>query len=78
MVAGLIFQLLSYLEDINKQEEIERKEREWVRYMQEYAMSDDPEINQLEAEKALCIFLKSLGHDKIVKQYEKSMNQAST
>lgn len=49
-----------------------RNEEEWVNYIREYAVEDgDPEIAHTEADKALCLFLRSLGHFKIVEEWEK-------
>lgn len=76
LIAGAVFSLLATFERYYKEEEIERQEKEWVSYMQEYAMSDDEEINRVEAEKAVCFFLKQIGHEDIAEQFKESVNHA--
>lgn len=46
-------------------------EEKWVNYIKEYSFSGDVEADHSEADKALTLFLNSLGYTKIVKEWEK-------
>lgn len=50
-------------------------EQRWINYIREYCFSEDIESNNKEAEKALKLFLISLGHEKIVEEYEKALRK---
>lgn len=47
------------------------EEQKWINYIKEYCFSGDTEVDHSEADKALILFLNSLGYTKIVKEWEK-------
>ncbi len=52
-------------------------EEKWINYIKEYCYpsearkTEDTENWHGEADKALCLFLRSLGYDKLVDEWEK-------
>lgn len=46
-------------------------EQKWVNHIKEYCHSGDVEGDHSEADKALKLFLLSLGHSAIVEEWEK-------
>jgi hypothetical protein len=46
-------------------------EQKWVNYIKEYCYSESKEKNHVQADKALKLFLLSLGHSAIVEEWEK-------
>jgi len=43
----------------------------WIKYIKEYCHSGDTEADHGEADKALCLFLRSLGYGELVDEWEK-------
>lgn len=50
---------------------IKTDEQKWINYIKEYCFSGDTELDHGEADKALCLFLRSLGYSKLVNIYDK-------
>lgn len=46
-------------------------EEKAINYIKKYCYTDDPEENHGEADRMLCLFLISLGYNKLVDEYEK-------
>jgi len=44
-------------------------EQKWINYIDEYANTGDERIDHFEADKALYLFLNSLGYTKLVDKY---------
>lgn len=49
----------------------DENEEKWVNHIKKYCHTDDPEYDHIEADKALTLFLLSLGYKKIVKEWKK-------
>jgi hypothetical protein len=47
------------------------KESNWINYMKEYCHSGDTEADHFEADKALTLFLLSIGYSDIVDEFER-------
>lgn len=47
------------------------EEQKWINYIEEYANTGDKEQNHIEADKALYLFLNSLGYTRLVDRYLK-------
>ena len=47
------------------------EEQKWINYIKEYCFSGDVEVDHSEADKALRLFLISLGYSELVNIYEK-------
>lgn len=47
------------------------REQYWITYIRDYCFSDDMELNHIEADRALRLFLLDLGCDELVKEYDK-------
>jgi hypothetical protein len=47
------------------------REQYWITYIRDYCFSDDIELNHIEADRALRLFLLDFGCDELVKEYDK-------
>lgn len=54
-----------------KPKELVTDEQKWINYIKEYCFGGDIEISHSEADKALRLFLISLGYSKLVNIYDK-------
>lgn len=46
-------------------------ETRWINYIKEYCFTGDTESDHVEADKALKLFLLSLGYKDLIEEYEK-------